>query len=131
MTQTSTQKTRSANDAAGPETTQNVVFTPRVDILEKEDELILYADVPGVTPADADVRFENGELILHCKCAARRSLDGAFAVEYGVGDFYRAFTISEDVDPQRIAAELKNGVLIVHLPKVEAVKPRRIRVAGV
>jgi HSP20 family protein len=50
--------------------------------------------------------------------------------EYGVGDFYRAFSISQHIDWQKIAAELKNGVLTVHLPKAETVKPKKIAVKG-
>jgi len=115
---------------ARPEATQNELYTPRVDILEREDELVLFADLPGVKPDGADVRFENGELILHGRVAPRPFDEGAVAVEYGVGDFYRAFTISEDIDAQRISAELKNGVLTVHLPKVEAARPRKIKVTG-
>jgi len=50
--------------------------------------------------------------------------------EYEEGDFYRAFTIHESIDAGRISAECKNGVLTVHLPKVEAVQPRQIKVVG-
>lgn len=50
--------------------------------------------------------------------------------EYGEGDFYRVFTIHESIDSTRITAECKNGVLTVHLPKVEAVRPRQIKVAS-
>jgi HSP20 family protein len=48
--------------------------------------------------------------------------------EYGIGDFYREFQISEVIDPTKISAELKGGLLILHLPKSDAVKPRRIEV---
>ena len=62
------------------------------------------------------------------KCArvAVISVHGTAAV----GDFYRAFTIADGIDPDRIAAEMKNGVLTVHLPKAEKVKPKRIAVHG-
>lgn len=130
MATNTTVKNETRGNGAGPEATQNVLFTPRVDILENETELTLFADVAGVKPEDADVRFENGELILHCRCAPRRSEEGAVAVEYAVGDYYRTFTISADIDAQRISADLKNGVLTVHLPKVAAVQPRRIKVAA-
>ncbi len=113
------------------ETAEQIVYTPRVDILENNDELVLFADVPGVKPEDADVRFENGELILHCRCTPRSSYDRASTVEYGVGDFYRVFTISETIDAGKITAELKHGVLTIHLPKVEQVRPRRIEVKKV
>jgi len=112
------------------ETTRGVFYTPRVDILETEDELTLLADMPGVKPDDVDVRFENGELVLHGRCQDRHEGVQFLYAEYGVGDFYRAFTINQDVDPSKISAELKNGVLTVHLPKAEAVKPRKITVQG-
>ena len=64
------------------------------------------------------------------RCPARHEGVDYLLCEYGVGDFYRAFTISEQIDWQKIAAELKNGVLTVHLPKAETVKPRKITVKG-
>jgi len=115
---------------AGTETTRGFTFTPRVDILETNDELLLCADMPGVQPEDVDIHFEKGELLLHGRCQPRYSEGGFWLNEYGVGDFYRAFSINETVDSGKISAELKNGVLTVHLPKVEAVKPRKIAVKG-
>jgi len=103
-------------------------FTPRCDIAETDDELLLFADVPGVDANDVDVRYENGELTVYGKCASRQQGDNYLGYEYGVGDFYRAFTIHEAIDADKIAAELKNGVLTVRLPKSEAVKPRKIAV---
>ena len=50
--------------------------------------------------------------------------------EYGIGDFYRTFSVAETIDGSKISAELKNGVLTVHLPKTEEVKPRRIEVTS-
>jgi len=50
--------------------------------------------------------------------------------EYDEGDFYRAFSIHESIDSSRIAAECKNGVLTIHLPKAEAVRPHQIKVRG-
>jgi HSP20 family protein len=111
-----------------PETTQSVVFAPRVDILETEEELLLLADLPGVKPGDVDLRFENGELTLHGRCAPRPTAANPMLAEYEVGDFHRVFTISEDINVDKIAAELKNGVLTVHLPKSEKVKPKKIAV---
>ena len=113
-----------------PEVTLGLCFTPRVDIMETEEESLLLADLPGVKPEDVDVRFDNGELIIDGRCAPRHQGANYLLFEYGVGDFYRAFTISEQIDWQKISAELKNGVLTVHLPKAETVKPRKITVKG-
>jgi HSP20 family protein len=119
-------------DNVAPERTRGgITFTPRVDIVESGDELLLMADLPGVRSDDLDIRFENGELVLVGKCAPRHENVNLMLNEYGVGDFYRAFAISETIDSTRIAAELKNGVLIVHLPKTERAKPKRIAVKAI
>lgn len=116
-------------DLTTPERTYNgTTYTPRCDIFETDDELVLCADLPGVNPADADVRFENGQLEIYARCAPRQTGVNYLAWEYGVGDYYRAFSIGEVINSDKIAAELKNGVLTVHLPKNEAAKPKRIAV---
>lgn len=105
-----------------------LTYSPRIDIWETDEELVLYADLPGVAPEDLDIQFENHELRIHGKVAPRHE-DAKFLYgEYGIGDFFRTFSIGEMVDSQNISAELKNGVLTLHLPKTEAVKPRRIAV---
>jgi HSP20 family protein len=117
--------------AAQPETTRGgVYFTPRVDIYETENELTLYAELPGVRPEDVDLRYENGELLLHGRVRPRQGGRNVLLQEYDEGDFYRVFTIHESIDSTKITAECKNGVLVVHLPKAEAVKPRQINVRG-
>jgi HSP20 family protein len=115
-------------DLAQSDTTRGVHFTPRVDILETSDELLLYADLPGVKPEDADVRFENGELTIHGCCKPRQEETNYLFSEYGVGDFHRTFSMAEGINPDKISAELKHGVLTVHLPKAEAVKPKKIAI---
>jgi len=112
-----------------PEATRGVQFMPRVDIFETEKELTLLADVPGVRSEDVDLHYEKGELTLRGTVRPRHA--GRFlAQEYETGDFYRTFTIHESIDPTRIEAECKHGVLTVHLPKSEAVRPRQIQVRG-
>ena len=129
MTNTAMVKQEQSNELATPERTRETqAFTPRVDIVETADELLLYADLPGVRPADLDVRFENGELVVHGKCGPRNEYVDFMLTEYGVGDFYRAFSIDESVDASRIEASLTNGVLALRLPKTEKAKPKRIAV---
>jgi HSP20 family protein len=105
-----------------------ICYSPRVDMMQTDEESLLLADFPGVTPADVDVRFDNGELIISGRCAPRHEGANYLLSEYGVGDFYRGFSISERIDWQKISGELKNGVLTVHLPKAEALKPKKITV---
>ncbi len=118
-------------DLARPEATRSgVYFTPRVDIFENDKELTLFAEVPGVRPEEVSLRYENGELLLQARVQSREEKRTPLLQEYDEGDFFRAFTIHESIDAGRISAECKNGVLTVHLPKVEAVKPRQISVKG-
>jgi HSP20 family protein len=71
-------------------------------------------------------------LVLHGKVRPREVGRQASPLlqEYREGDFYRTFTIHESVDSSRIEAEVKNGVLVIHLPKTEAARPRQITVRG-
>jgi len=105
-----------------------VTYSPRFDVWESDDELVLYGDLPGVASEDLDIHFEKGELKIYGKVAPRNANVELLYGEYGIGDFHRSFSVSEAIDAEMIAAELKNGVLTVHLPKREAVKPRRIEV---
>src|SRR5262249_44943420 len=118
------------HDGRRTEPTAGVTYTPRVDIYETDNELVLTADLPGVKPEDADVRFQNSELVIQGHCAPRQPDADYLLCEYGVGDFYRAFTIGEQLDSEKITAELRHGVLTVHLPKAEAAKPKKISVKG-
>ena len=104
-------------------------FIPAVDIIETGDELLLLADVPGARADAIDIDYERGELTLTARVAPRQG-DGTNYVlrEYGVGDFVRTFKVSEAIDASKIAAEVRDGVLTLHLPKAEAAKSRRIAV---
>ena len=103
-------------------------YTPRIDIWETSDELVLYADMPGVAAEHLDIQFENRELRIHGTVCPRHENIHFLYGEYGIGDFCRTFTIGEAIDSEKIAAELKDGVLTLHLPKTESRKPRRIEV---
>lgn len=90
----------------------------------------MVVDLPGVRGDDIDVRFDDGALTVHGKFAD----DGASAHDYlvretGAGDFLRTFQVGELIDASRISAEHNNGVLTLTLPKIEAVKPRKIPVS--
>jgi HSP20 family protein len=129
MAETNTPATMDRAEAAQPEATRGgLYFSPRVDIYETAKELTLYAEVPGVRPEDVNLHYEKGELALHGKVRSRALGHRYLLQEYEDGDFYRAFSIHESIDAGRIEAECKSGVLIVHLPKAEAARPRQIKV---
>lgn len=116
---------------ASERTRSGRTYRPNVDILESRDELLVLADMPGAASSEIDIQFEDGELHIHAPAAARQGEGTNYLLqEYGVGDFYRSFRVSESIDAAKIHAEYKNGVLMLHLPKVEAAKPRKIKVAA-
>jgi HSP20 family protein len=118
---------KDAAEVARRDESRDVTLTPRVDIIETDDELLLYVDLPGVLPNDVDVRFENSELTLRGR-RTPRTMGRPWLWEYEAGGFHRVFRLAEDIAANKISADLKNGVMTVHLPKVESAKPRRIAV---
>ena len=129
-TELTTQKPKEEqNELASVERTRGgLTYSPRIDIWETADELVLYADMPGVTAENLDIQFEKRELRIFGKVPPRHEKVQFLHSEYGVGDFVRTFSIGEAIDAEKISAELKHGVLTLHLPKTEKVKPRRIEV---
>lgn len=104
-------------------------YRPNVDIIENDNELIVLADMPGVAGPDVEIDFDNGTLTIHGKTKPRHTDDRTFLhCEYGVGEFFRTFQVSESINADGISAQMANGVLTLHLPKVETVKPRKIAV---
>ena len=129
MTTMTTEKAQEREIARTEPTWNRPQFRPNVDILERPDEVTILADMPGTRAEDVDIHFENGTLTLHGKVKDREPTETGYVVQgYGVGDFHRTFRVSEVIDTARISAEYEDGVLILHLPKTEAVKPRKIAV---
>ncbi len=104
-------------------------YTPPIDIHESPDGLILEADIPGATEGGLHVQLEDNVLNLYARiephCHKTRRL---IHEEFRPGDFHRSFILSDEVDRDRITAELKNGVLRILLPKADRVRARRIEI---
>jgi HSP20 family molecular chaperone IbpA len=123
--------TASAPEAAGPvERTSNArTYRPNVDILEREEELVVLADMPGVAAESIEVQFEDHQLSITGRAAPRGPENARYLVrQYGVGDFHRTFRVSDDIDAGKITAQYRDGVLRLRLPKAEAARPRKIAV---
>lgn len=120
-------------EAASPEgverTRPRKVYTPAVDILERTEDIVVTADMPGVDEKSVDITLEKNVLTIYGMVEPLFPDGQRLALsEYGVGDYQRAFTLSEEVDRDRINATVKNGVLRLVLPKAAAAKTRRIEV---
>jgi HSP20 family protein len=105
-------------------------WSPAVDILETENELVLKADIPGVEMKDVDIQLENGTLKLkgERKFEKDEKNKGFHRMERVYGSFVRYFTVPETVDSEHVRADYHNGVLTVTLPKKEIAKPKAIKV---
>jgi HSP20 family protein len=105
------------------------IYTPHVDIIEKKNEIELIADMPGVDEQSVDITLEKNVLEIYGKVDPDIPKDQQLTIaEYGVGDYQRVFTISDDVEREKIEASVRNGVLTVTLPKAEQPKTRKIPV---
>ena len=100
---------------------------PPVDIYDTEDGLALVADMPGVDKKDLDINVAAGVLTIRGK-VSREDPAPATYQEFGLLDYYRQFRLTDEVDHDKISAEVNNGVLTLHLPKAEHAKPKKIDV---
>jgi HSP20 family molecular chaperone IbpA len=105
-----------------------LTYQPNVDVCDCGAEVMLVTDMPGASAESMNVCFEDGVLSVHAK-VPQRSLPGRQLVqEYGIGDYRRSFRLGEGFDASQISAEYRKGVLTIHVPRLAAVRPRKIEV---
>jgi HSP20 family protein len=116
-----------ATTESGQRTGPRQMFVPPADIYETGDNIVVLAEMPGVALDAVDITLERRVLTIRGRSAANDH-PGYQRVynEYANGDYERAFTLSENIDRDRIEATLKDGVLHLVLPKAETAKARKI-----
>ena len=107
-------------------TTGSRVSSPRCDIVETDKSFLLFADMPGVLTEGLEVIAERGDLVIRGRVGPRA--EPATYREFELTDYFRAFRLTEDLEPDGILATLRDGVLRVEIPKSARVQPRRITV---
>jgi HSP20 family protein len=111
-----------------PETREESrTLTPPVDIFEVADGLAVVVDLPGVEKGDVDVRVEDNTLTIAGKAKAPIPGDLLYR-EYELASYFRQFQLNEEVDQEKIRAEVRSGVLTVQLPKSEKATPKTVKV---
>ncbi len=112
--------------------TATAEWAPAVDIKEEADKFVLHADIPGVKPEEIDISMEGGVLTIkgEKKTEATTEKDNYKRVERTYGSFYRRFSLPDTANPEAIAAVSKNGVLVITIPKQQAVQPKKINVSS-
>jgi HSP20 family protein len=105
-------------------------WTPSVDIYETDDALVIKAELPGVSKDDVNVEVHQNTLTLRGqrKHEAEVKQDKYHRVERSYGTFQRSFVLPTMVDQEKVQATFKDGVLELHLPRLESAKPRRIAI---
>ena len=105
-------------------------WAPAVDIFETATEIVVKAEVPGIARDQVHVEVEDGVLSLRGERKFEKEVkeENYHRVERVYGAFHRSFTLPDSVDPEKVGAELRDGVLEVRLGKREQAKPRQIQV---
>lgn len=104
-------------------------FVPRSDIYELDDQIIIVADVPGVSEKSVEITLEKDILTInsYVEPVEWEGYSLSYA-EYGIGDYQRSFRLPDQIDRDNIEAVLKDGVLRLFLPKAPQAKTRKIEV---
>ncbi|MEZ4333660.1 MAG: Hsp20/alpha crystallin family protein [Myxococcota bacterium] len=108
------------------------ITTPRVDITERDDAYRVRAELPGVSKDDVRVEFEHGLLTIRGEKKSQRDekSEKGRRLECSYGAFSRSFSLPQDIDPDRIAATFKDGVLDVTVHRTAAPKPKQVAIKG-
>ena len=108
----------------------NAVFIPAVNIAELEEELLITAELPGLKKEEVEIRMEEGVLTIRGekKEETFEQKPQLHLWERSYGKFERAFTLPRNVDPDKVKAEFKDGMLYIHLPKIEPVKGKNVEI---
>ena len=129
MTDTKALQTQAKHEVEGEGTRPGPVFRPDVDILERSDGFVIYADLPGADEHSVEVRLDKGTLTLDARLATTPSEGWSpLHTEYRTGSYHREFRISEEIDDSGVSAKMSNGVLELHLAKSADRQPRSIPV---
>ncbi len=101
-------------------------ISPAVDIFETEEGLTLVADVPGLSEKSLNISIDQGILTIEGQATA--GMGDFLYREFAMTGYWRQFQLPESLDAEKARAEVKHGVLTLHLPKAEAAKPKRIAI---
>jgi len=107
-----------------------MVFVPDADVYEETDTITLVVDLPGVDEESVDVQFDENQLSVSAK-AEKKEFKSDYKIqhtEYYTGDFKRTWVVKESIDPERIDAQIKDGVLTLKLQKLQKNSSKKITV---
>lgn len=105
-------------------------WRPLVDIYETAEKIVLIADLPGISQDDIELKIENSNLTIRGERQMDKEIqkEDYHRIERAFGSFTRTFALPQSIDPDKIIAEHKDGILEVILPKKEETKPKKIKI---
>ena len=105
-------------------------WAPPVDVFEQNENLVIRAEIPGVSRDHLDVKIENGVLTIRGerKAGSEVTAANAYRIERVSGTFVRSFKLPTTVDATKVDATYKDGVLEVTVPKAETAKPKKVEI---
>ena len=114
------------------DTRDDAAWSPRVEVWEDDNRVILKAELAGVKPDDVEVEIDKNVLTLKGQRNAktREEGEGRLRTEWSYGTFERRFTLPDTLNSEAVQADMEDGVLTLEIPRVEAKKPRKIAING-
>jgi len=105
-------------------------WSPSIDVAESEKEFTVRAEIPGIDPKDLEVHIAGNQLVLSGEKKESTEKEGKdfYQSESRYGSFRRAIPLPQTVDPEKVEAECANGVITIHLPKLQTEPPKRIEI---
>jgi len=121
---------RLLDDSPFGATSETGQWAPRVDIRETDDALLVQAELPGIAKKDVQLEVKDGVLTLSGERRYEKDVteENVHRVERAYGRFSRSFSLPSNVDPDKVDARMKDGVLEVRLQKCESAKPKAIAI---
>jgi HSP20 family protein len=117
------------SEYSGEKTVAGKHYVPLTDIIETDESLTVYMDMPGVKKENVNVKLEDNILEVDGQIDRTPYTDlNPVYTEYNVGNYTRKFTVSNAIDTGKIDADLSDGVLTLTLPKAPEAQPRQIKV---
>lgn len=109
-------------------TESGIAFSPDVDIQANEDEVVFAIDLPGVGKGDVKIEVDENDVLSIRAKNSHKEPEGAVLRQYNIGNYYRAFSLSNDLDKEKVSGKIENGLLEIRIPRKEEAKPKKIEI---
>jgi HSP20 family protein len=103
-------------------------YAPDVDVYVNQDEMVFAVDMPGVEKGGVNIEINENNILIIEANNSQAEPENQVLRQFNIGNYFRAFQIGEEFDKDKMAGKLENGLLVIHIPKKEEAKPKRIKI---